>query len=209
MTETYTLSLSLLDFIPNLAFLTGAYYLIKIVQLKNRSFFFYAAIVGSLLVFLGGTLKAIWKLLVTVGVGDFHLLSNAQFPLHAPGFFLLFICMIFLLRQEKKNTQIKLMSIAVWKIPLLAVLTISSLGMNGILAYLSFKRKANFSGILFLFAFLSLFTMAGMAGGEQGIIKQWIEEIINLMGQTAFAVGSFLLLKKYQEISSTVSLDVN
>ena len=196
MSETYTLVLSLLDFVPNLAFLVGAFYLVKIVQIKNKAFFYYAAMIGSFLVFMGGTLKAIWKLLVTIGVGDFQLLSNAQFPLHAPGFLLLFISMIYLVRQEKKDAQASVMGIAVWKIPLMAVLTISSLGMDGILAYLSFKRKTKVAGIMFIVAFLCLFSMAGMASGEQTISKQWIEEIINTSGQIAFAVGSYLLYRK-------------
>ena len=101
MSETYTLGLSLLDFVPNLAFLVGSYYLIQIVKLTNQRNLYLAAIVGSLLVFLGGTLKAVWKLLLTIGMGDFQLLSDSQFPLHAPGFFLLFVSLIFLMKQER------------------------------------------------------------------------------------------------------------
>ena len=131
MDETYTLGLSLLDFVPNLAFLVGAYYLVKIVQTKGKGFYYYATIIGGLLVFLGGTLKAVWKLLVTLGVGDFQWMSNAQFPLHAPGFLLLFISVIYLVRRDKKDAQTGVMAIAVWKIPLLAVLTISSITRYG------------------------------------------------------------------------------
>jgi hypothetical protein len=198
MNETYTLGLSLLDFVPNLAFLAGAWYLIQIVKMKNRHFYYYAVISGSLLVFLGGTLKALWKLLVTIGAGDFQWLSNAQFPLHAPGFLLLFICMIYLVIQDKKSAKAGVMSIALWKIPLLVVLTISSLGMDGILAYLSFKNKTKLAGILFILAFLCLFGMAGMSSGGQGINLQWIQEIINSCGQIAFAVGCYLLFRKFQ-----------
>ena len=197
MDETYTLGLSLLDFVPNLAFLVGAYYLVKIVQTKNKGFYYYATIIGGLLVFLGGTLKAVWKLLVTLEVGDFQWMSNAQFPLHAPGFLLLFISMIYLVGRDKKDAQAGVMAMAVWKIPLLAVLTISSIGMDGILAYLSFKRKSKLAGVLFILSLLILLSMAGMAGGEQTISRQWIEEIVNTGGQIAFALGSYLLYKKF------------
>ena len=58
------------------------------------------AIAGSLLIFLGGFLKAIWKLLFTIGVGDYQLLSVSQFPLVAPGFLVLLIAVIIMARSE-------------------------------------------------------------------------------------------------------------
>ena len=59
----YTLGLCLLDFVPNLAFLAGAVFLVRLVMLRTDRTCQIATIAGSALVFLGGTLKAVWKLL--------------------------------------------------------------------------------------------------------------------------------------------------
>jgi hypothetical protein len=44
-----------------------------------------------------------------------------------------------------------------------------------------------------------MLSMAGMAGGEQTVTRQWIEEIINSFGQLSFAVASYVLFKDYQK----------
>lgn len=57
--EAYFLGLSLLDFVPALAFLVGAYYLVRWVRLTSTQLSVFAMIAGSSLVLLGGTLKAL------------------------------------------------------------------------------------------------------------------------------------------------------
>ena len=198
MEQTYTLGLSLLDFLPNLAFLVNAYFLVRLVRLRNNSFQIAAMIAGTSLVFLGGTLKAFWKLLYTIGIGDFQLLSEIQFVLIAPGFLLMLVSLILFIRQEKKTNGTALNTIAPWKIPLLAIMTVSSLGVLGILGYLAFRRKAYWAGIMFIVAVICMLSMAGLAGGEQTVARQWIEEGINSLGQITWAFGSYLLYVRFK-----------
>ena len=68
--------------------------------------------------------------------------------------------------------------------------------MNGILTYHSFQKRARAAGWMFILAVLCLFAMAGMASGEQSIARQWIEQSINLTGQSSFALGNYLLYRK-------------
>jgi hypothetical protein len=87
---------------------------------------------------------------------------------------------------------------AAWKIPLLAVMTLSSLGAQGILTYISFKRKARLAAYLFIVAVLCMLGMSGMASGsEQTVAVQWIEESMNASGQLAFAAACWLLYRDY------------
>lgn len=199
MEQTYTLGLSLLDFVPNLAFLVNAYFLVKLVRLKNRPFQLTAMITGSSLVVLGGTLKAVWKLLYTLGVGDFQLMSELQFMLLAPGFLLMLVSLILFTRKEKGNKGTFLNTIAPWKIPLLAIMTVSSLGVLGILGYLAFRRRVYWAAILFVTAVVCMLGMARLAGGEQTVALQWIEEGINSLGQIAWAAGSYLLCARIRK----------
>jgi hypothetical protein len=194
MTDSdYTLGLSLLDFLPNLAFFVNAYFLARLVWLNKRPFPLALMILGAIFVFLGGSSKAIWKLLFTLGKGDFLLLSEIQFFLLGPGFLLMLLSAVYLISRKKEERGSGLMSIALWKIPLLALVTLSSLGLQFILIYLSFQRKAIWAAVLIIIAIICMLGMAVMAGGEQTVQKQWIEEIINSFGQIAWAIGSYLL----------------
>jgi hypothetical protein len=198
MEQTFTLGLSLFDFVPNLAFVINAYFLVRLIRLKNRPFQFVAMITGSSLVVLGGTLKAVWKLLYTVDVGDFQLMSELQFILLAPGFLLMLVSLVFFAGKMRENKGDALNTIAPWKIPLLAIMTVSSLGVLGILGYLAIRRKIYWAGILFVVAIICMLGMAGLAGEEQTVTRQWIEEGINSLGQTAWATGSYFLYTRYK-----------
>jgi hypothetical protein len=196
VSETYALGLCLLDFVPNLAFLVGAYYLVRWVRLAGSPLSVAAMITGSSLVFLGGTLKAIWKLLYTVGIGDFWLLSELQFILLAPGFLAMLASVLLVLKQERTRWETGLPAMALWKIPLLATMTLASLALQGILSYIAFRRKAYLAAAMYVVAILCMLSLAGLASGEQTIARQWIEEGINTTGQIAFALGSYLVYSR-------------
>jgi len=195
MEEAYPLALALYDFIPVAFFLIGAIFLVRtstrICGLRCSRL----AIVGSLLIFLGGFLKAIWKLLFTIGVGDYLLLSESQFPLVAPGFLVVLIAVIMMARsdREARTTNAAMLLITTWKIPFLIVMTLTSMGVQGILTYVSFQRKAKLAAAGFIVAFLGLVGMGALASGEQTLARQWIEQSVNSVGQLGFMVGSILL----------------
>ncbi len=194
MTETYSVSLALFDFVPNLAFLVGAYFLVRLVLLERGRRCSRMAMAGTLLVFLGGFLKATWKLLYATGTADVQLLSQIQFVLLAPGFLAMLVAVILVARRGRKLGT-PLLAMAPWKIPLLAIMTISQIGAQGVLAYMAFRRAAWVAAALFCVTILCTFGMAGLASGEQTIARQWIEESINAAGQISFAVGSYLLYR--------------
>jgi hypothetical protein len=151
---------------------------------------------GSLLVFLGGFLKALWKLLVATGVGDFQVMGESQFALVAPGFALLLIVVIWMTRSEGKLAQGKdtlIPVIVAWKIPLIIVMTLASMGVMGILTYIAFRHKVKFAAAGFIVAFLCLVGMGSMASGEQTLARQWIEQSINSLGQLGFMIGTIFL----------------
>jgi len=198
MEETYPLVLALYDFVPVAFFFIGAIFFVRMARLMCSIRCGRLATAGSVLVFLGGFLKAIWKLLYTVGVGDFQLLSESQFVLLAPGFLALLVVVIWMARRErvvKERDAAIMLAMATWKIPFLIVMTLASMGVQGILTYTSFRRGANFAAAGFIVAFLCLVGMGAMASSEQTLAKQWIEQSINTVGQLGFMLGSILLHK--------------
>jgi hypothetical protein len=199
--ETYPLSLAIFDFVPVTFFLIGAFFLVRTAVLLRGTACSRMVMAGSLLIFLGGFLKAGWKILYTTNAGDFQWMSQIQFVLVAPGFLALLIAAILVARGRKAAetaSAVKsapLLAMAAWKIPLLAVMTLASMGAQGILAYLSFRRGARLAAAGFIVAFLCLVGMGAMASGEQTLAKQWIEESINTAGQLGFMLGSILLFR--------------
>lgn len=203
MNVEYTVGLAILDFVPNIAFLVGALFLVRIVILNRGKPCSRMCMAGSLLVFSGGILKAIWKLLFTLGIADIQWMSQSQFILLAPGFFALLVTVILLAREKTVKASSITLAIAPWKIPLLALMTISSLGAQGILTYISFKRKARLAAALFIVAVLCMLGMSGMASGsEQTVATQWIEESINSIGQISFAFACWLLYRDYASVKA-------
>lgn len=70
--ETYPISLVLLDFVPTIAFLIGAYYLVRMTLMLRGTPCGRMAMAGAVLVFSGGFLKATWKLLYATQAGDYQ-----------------------------------------------------------------------------------------------------------------------------------------
>jgi len=143
MTAGYSRGLCLFGFLPNLAFLVGAFFLVRTARLAwGRHCACFLMTSGALLVFLGGTLKAIWKLLYASGLGDVRVFSEAQFVLLAPGFLLLLASMVMLMRNDrpvaKGGGRQTVLALAVWKIPFLIVTTLCSIGAYGLLSYMAF-----------------------------------------------------------------------
>ena len=188
------LGLSLLDFVPNLAFLFGTIYLIRWTRTYGSRFSQFTMSIGAILVLMGGTTKAIWKLIYTLELGDIRLLGEPQFILLAPGFTLMFLSS---LSMAKGESGIRGMSaMALWKIPLLAVMTISNLGLLVTLSSFAYRRAVRSAAFFFGVSVVCMLAMAGMATAEQSITQQWIEEIVNSLGQIAFARGSYLICEK-------------
>lgn len=199
MNETYSIEMALMDFLPNFAFLVGAFFLVKMVLRLRSQACARMLMLGTLLVFMGGFTKATWKLLASLGT-DIEFLGQMQFVLAGIGFLGMVVTVILLARNAKIAKGAPMLAMAAWKIPFLAVMTISSLGAQGILAYLSFKWGSKVAGALFIVAVLCMLGMAGMSSGEQTIARQWVEQSINLVGQSCFAAGAILLEKKSRQM---------
>lgn len=197
--ETYTVPMAIFDFIPNIAFLVGAFFLVKIAVLVKGRSCSRMVMAGAFLVALGGILKATWKLLYAANIADIHFLGELQFILLSPGFFGLLIAVILLARNQANNRQLATFAIAPWKLPLLFVMTITSLGAYGILTYISFRRRTPFAAIGFILAFIGVLLMGGLASQPQTVSLQWIEQSINSVANIGFAIGCVLLYSDYRQ----------
>jgi hypothetical protein len=196
MEEAYPLSLALFDFVPNIAFLLGAFYLVKLTILLRGTRCARMAMAGTLLIFLGGFTKATWKLLAALQAPNLSWLGQVQFILVGIGFLAVVTAVILMARRRPQDSAgLPLAALAPWKLPFLMVMVVCSLGAYGILAYMAFNRQARLAAGAFIIAFLCTLLMGGLASASQTIALQWVEELINTAGLTGFAVGSALLYR--------------
>jgi hypothetical protein len=198
--ENTPLSLALFDFLPPLAFLVGAIYLVRNVRLCCGARCSWMAAAGGLLVFLGGFLKASWKLLYTTGAADIQWMSQGQFVFSSIGFLGMCVAVIYLVRGLRTIAPAGVaLAMAPWKMPFLFLMIVASLGMEGILAYMAFKRKILPAAAGFVIGVLSILAMGMFSSADQTLPMQWVEEIVNFVGQAGFMFGCILL---YQDMRS-------
>lgn len=201
MNEIYPLSLALFDFVPTFAFLIGSFFLVRTSLICRGKPCGRMMMAGSLLVFLGGFFKAAWKLLYTVQIADINWMNQGQFVFSGIGFLGICVAVIYMVRNRNATGAPGgvMASMAPWKIPFLFVMTLASLGAEGILAYLSFKRGARIAAIGFVIGVMGLLAMGALASAEQTLAMQWTEESVNAIGQCGFMLGNVLLYKDFKE----------
>lgn len=198
--ETYPLSLALFDFVPTFFFLTGAFYLAKTVAIRLGKPAARILAVGSSLVFLGGFLKAAWKLLYTAQLADIRWMSEAQFIFLGIGFSIIFMVVFWMTRKEKNSIAAAtlFLGMAPWKIPFLFLMVVASLGAEGILASLAFRRNLRLAAAGFIVGVLGILAMGAFASAEQSVAMQWVEETVNALGQGGFMLGCLLLYRDFK-----------
>lgn len=86
--------MAVIDFIPVVLFFITAVILQRDLYNRMSKGAFALLAAGSIMVFIGGTYKALWKLLYALNVCDFPTLNNALFPMQGPGFLLVFISLL-------------------------------------------------------------------------------------------------------------------
>lgn len=201
MNESYSLGLALFDFLPVTLFLIGAYYLVRISLMARGRPCSRMVMAGTLLVFLGGFFKAGWKLLYTTGVADIQWMSQGQFVFSGIGFLAMCVAVILMARGQRRSNPPRggiMLGMAAWKIPFLLLMTVTSLGANGILTAIAFRRRAFLAAAGYILAVLGILAMGALASAEQTVAMQWVEETVNTIGQAGFLLGSAVLHRNYR-----------
>lgn len=198
--EVYSLSLAFFDFVPTFFFLTGAFFLVKTVFVCMGAPAARMLMAGSALVFLGGFLKAFWKLLYAAQLADIRWMSEAQFLFLGIGFSVIFFTVFLMTRKEKNSVAVAALFFGMtpWKLPFLFLMVVTSLGAEGILAYLAFQRNLRLAAAGFIVGVLGLLAMGTFASAEQSVAMQWIEETVNALGQGGFMLGCILLYRDFK-----------
>ena len=181
----FTVPMALVDFIPVILFGISAVLLMRGLYNKMSKGTSACLGVGSCVAFLAGFLKALYKLLIALGVGAFEVLNDIFLPLQSSGLLLTGLAIVLMLALRKK---------AVLMAPLtFGFIGMMVLGLGGMCAGLSvvavkMKKKALIA--VFILCFFCYMGMGYLAAKKDGsAASNWIEQGVNTLGQILLLLG--------------------
>ena len=200
MDPVATVPLALWDFVPVLLAGIGCLLLAQVSPARVRS----AAVVGASLVLVGGLSKAAWKLVLAATGHDLGFFEVALFVLLAPGFALLAWALLAAL-DRSVTIAVPLAVVVAGFIgavltrstgPLLAVAVLGATA-TGVLALLLARRRGDQVAMLLFALQLTLaFALVPLARPPHSVGKQWLEELLNAVGEGALALGAARLRQR-------------
>lgn len=204
--KEYSIPMALFDLLPVFFFLAGTWTIAADMKQKMTLPAKILFVGGSGLVFLAGLLKALYKLIYSLGLGDPAWMSGQFFYNQALGFLLAGIGLtLAVMRLDKVSSSKggsgsgsgsgKLYSFV--PIPVMALVGIMVAGLAALdasLCYLAAKLKKHSALILFIVSFFLCLGMGYLSSRNfEKSSMNWIAEGVNAAGQFAFLAGCRIL----------------
>lgn len=192
-----TVAMALVDCVPVVLFLVAAVILQRDLydQLPKGAYSLVAA--GSIMAFLGGFMKALWKILYATGVCDYVLLDHALFTLQGPGFLLFFLGLTGLFWKGEKNAASALTGAPVattTSIPFIVMQVVGLGGAQVLLAVAGARRGARLAPVAFAFAFVFMLGMGYLgAKFDDSSSMHWVAQLTNTLSMACFLWGALML----------------
>jgi hypothetical protein len=177
------------------------------------------AFTGVALVVVAGTLKATWKLVMSVAKVDVPLFSQALFPLLAPGF----ACIAWALfasrgaeGQGSGGAKVWLPALLVsaislgaalalaltqparaWVFVLIGVSTVANVALTALLIQRATQQRNGLAAGLFTLNLVITFALSGIAGMPNKPLEvHWIEQIISTVSNAGFVWAAWMVARQ-------------
>ena len=184
--KQFSVPMALVDYIPVVLFCLS--FLTVFRDLKNKVSVASKALIGigGVLVTCAGGLKATYKLLYALGVGDFEWMSSQMFSNQAFGFLLLGIGLVLSISSVSKRLNAFLPTMA------LVLLMVIGLGaMDAVLAYYAAKLKKKGAMVCFIISFFLSMMMGYLSSRDfTQASMNWIAQGINCAGMLLLYIGT-------------------
>ncbi len=196
--KEYSIPMALFDLLPVFFFLAGAWTVAADMKQKMTLPAKILFVGGSGLVFLAGLLKALYKLIYSLGLGDPAWMSGQFFYNQALGFLLAGIGLtLAVMRLDKASGSGSGKLYSFVPIPVMALVGIMVAGLAALdasLCYLAAKLKKHSALILFIVSFFLCLGMGYLSSRNfEKSSMNWIAEGVNAAGQLAFLAGCRIL----------------
>ena len=184
--------MALVDYLPVIFFLLGTSLIAKDFKHAMSKATYILFRIGSLLVFAAGALKATYKLLYALKVGEFAWMSNQFFSNQAFGFLLTGIGITLAVIRPKKNTAYALIP----TMGLVGIMVVGLGAMDASLAFLASKLKKRSALVCFIVSFFLSLCMGYLSTKDfDKAFMNWLAQGINVIGQLLLYAGARMLHK--------------
>ena len=192
-----TVAMALVDCVPVVLFMAAAVILQRDLydQLPKGAYSLVAA--GSIMAFLGGFMKALWKILYATGVCDYVLLDHALFTLQGPGFLLFFLGLTGLFWKGEKNAASALVGAPVattTSIPFIVMQVVGLGGAQVLLAVAGVRRGARLVPVAIAIAVVFMQGMGYLSAKfDDSSSMHWVAQLTNTLSMACFLWGTLML----------------
>ncbi len=199
----WNLPLALLDIVPVVLFLFGCIELMKAFYPKMTQAQYSMFSAGSIMVFLSGMMKAVWKLMYVMEICDYAMLSDAFFPVQSTGFVLLALSTIRLAGKKKDKSDYASYSavpVVAIKMPFIMLTFLGTTIFYGSLSALGVKTKNKMTVVFFISAYAFDMIQVFLASKfDNSSLMNWLAEIVNTLAQVCLWLGAKRLNQAYQD----------
>lgn len=188
--KEFSLPMAIVDYIPVILFALSTSLLAKDLKHKMNKITKYMLYIGILLVTVAGFLKATYKLLYALNIGDFTFLSNQFFPNQAIGFLLVGIATLLALSNKNKEAFV------IPTMGLVAIMIIGVCAMDAGLCFIASKMKKKNALICFIISFFLILMMGYLSSKDfDKAYMNWLAQAVNILGQLLLYIGVKILDK--------------
>ncbi len=196
-----TVPMAIVDFIPVLLFFLAALILQRDLYNKMVKGAFALLAAGSIMVLISGVYKAMWKILYALNVCDYPALSEAFFPMQAPGFLLVFLSLVAMLARKGKNGAAPMAAVAApalfeSSLPFVGVQTLGCGGVHWCLFAIARRMKKPLACAMFAVAFVAMLGMGYLSARfDDSSGMHWLAQSVNIVSTGALLAGVVILNK--------------
>ena len=189
--KQFSVPMALVDYIPVVLFCLSFLTVFKDLKDKISAVVKAMIAVGGVLVIAAGGLKATYKLLYALHMGDFEWMSNQMFSNQAFGFLLLGIGLVLSIGSVSKRLNAFLPTMV-----LVLIMVIGLGAMDAVLAYYASKLKKKNALVCFIVSFFLTMMMGYLSSKDFAQASMnWIAQGINCVGMLLLYAGTEILHK--------------
>ena len=194
-----TVPMAIIDFIPVVMFFFAAIILQRDLYNKLVKGAFALLAAGSIMVFIGGFYKALWKFLYALNICNFEALDIAFFPLQAPGFLLVFLGLTALKKKDFGSPTALAVAPVLYQSNLIFIV-MQVIGFGGIqynMARVALYMKKKLAAVLFVLSFIFVLGMGYLgAKFDDSSNMHWLAQVTNIFSEGCFLWGDMILHKE-------------
>ncbi|MBQ7888371.1 MAG: hypothetical protein IJ356_01280 [Erysipelotrichaceae bacterium] len=191
-----TVTMAIVDFIPVVLFFIAAILLQNDFYNKLSKTKYTLLASGSMMVFVGGLLKATWKILYALNICDYPALDFSFFPLSGIGFLLVFLSLTGICSKSFNNKLLTVVPVFTSNMPFVILQIIGCAGTQGMLFVKSLQMKKKSAAVMFVVAFIFMLGMGYLSAKfDDSSSMHWLAQCTNIVSQGAFLAGTWILHK--------------